>query len=82
MIGFFHAWQITGDEQYLQQSTSAWPFIQQHILDKKNGEWYWGIQKDDSVMNEDKVGIWKCPYHNSRACIELLRRIKKLESDS
>ena len=82
MIGFFNAWQITGDEKYLQQSNSAWHFIQQHILDKKNGEWYWGIQKDDSVMNEDKVGIWKCPYHNSRACIELLRRIKKLESDS
>lgn len=82
MIGFFNVWQITGDEKYLQLSYSAWHFIQQHILDKKNGEWFWGVHKDYSVMNEDKVGTWKCPYHNSRACIELLRRIKKINSNS
>ncbi|HUZ59092.1 MAG TPA: AGE family epimerase/isomerase [Hanamia sp.] len=82
MIGFFNAWQITGDEKYLRQSYSAWLFIQQHIIDQKNGEWFWGIQKDYSVMNEDKVGLWKCPYHNSRACIELIRRMKKIELDS
>lgn len=82
MVGFFNAWQITGDEKYLQQSYSAWNFIQQHIIDKKNGEWFWGIKKDYSVMDEDKVGIWKCPYHNSRACMELITRIKKINSNS
>ncbi len=81
MIGFFNAWQITGDEKYLQHSLSSWYFTQQHILDRKNGEWFWGIHKNYCVMNEDKVGIWKCPYHNSRACIELIRRIQKVESD-
>jgi mannobiose 2-epimerase len=77
MVGFFNAWQITRDETFLQQSLKSWHFIQNHILDKKNGEWFWGIKKDGSVMNEDKVGIWKCPYHNSRACIELIKRMAK-----
>ena len=27
-------------------------------------------------MDEDKVGMWKGPYHNSRACMELITRIK------
>lgn len=80
MVGFFNAWQITGDETFLQQSLKSWQFIQKHILDKKNGEWFWGIKENKSVMDEDKAGIWKCPYHNSRACIELIKRIKNIIS--
>ncbi|HSN07715.1 MAG TPA: AGE family epimerase/isomerase [Hanamia sp.] len=81
MVGFFNAWQITGDENFLQESLKCWQFVQKHILDKKNGEWFWGIKENKSIMDEDKVGIWKCPYHNSRACIELIKRIKNIISD-
>ncbi len=80
MVGFFNAWQITGNEKYLLQSVSSWHFIQQYMVDQKNGEWFWGIKEDYSIMNEDKAGIWKCPYHNGRACIELIKRIKKIIS--
>jgi mannobiose 2-epimerase len=49
------------------------------MLDKAGGEWYWGVQEDYSIMKEeDKVGIWKCPYHNSRACVEVSQRLKKI----
>ncbi len=51
--------------------------LKQHIIDKKNGEWFWGVTENYDIMNEDKVGIWKCPYHNSRACIEIIGRINK-----
>jgi len=78
MIGFFNAWEITNNEEYFDKSVSGWHFIKEHIIDTENGEWFWGINKDNSVMNEDKVGIWKCPYHNGRACIELIKRIDKL----
>ena len=44
MVGFFNAWQITGGEKFLQRSLSIWDFIQQHIRDQKNGEWFWGIK--------------------------------------
>lgn len=77
MVGFFNAWQISEQEQYLKASCKSWRFVQRHILDIKNGEWLWGVYEDGSLMeNEDKVGLWKCPYHNTRACIELIRRIK------
>lgn len=76
MVGFYNTYQITGDEKWLDLSTRSWEFVKQHILDKKNGEWFWGIYADGSVMTtEDKVGLWKCPYHNSRACLEVMRRI-------
>jgi mannobiose 2-epimerase len=78
MIGFFNAWQLTGNEDYLEKSVNSWKFTKKYILDKMNGEWFWGIKEDYSRMEEDKVGIWKCPYHNTRACIELIRRIDKM----
>jgi mannobiose 2-epimerase len=47
--------------------------------DKTCGEWYWGVNEDYTPMDEeDKVGIWKCPYHNSRACIEIIKRTNSI----
>ena len=78
MIGFFNAWQITGDEKYLNLSISNWDFVKDKILDKNNGEWFWGVNAYGWIMrSEDKAGLWKCPYHNSRACIEIIKRIKQ-----
>ncbi|MBC7628205.1 AGE family epimerase/isomerase [Ferruginibacter sp.] len=76
MIGFFTAWQISGDLQYLHQSINSWQFVKNTIKDTKNGEWFWGVDAYNVPMQgQDKVGLWKCPYHNSRACIELINRI-------
>ncbi|MEO6638287.1 MAG: AGE family epimerase/isomerase [Ginsengibacter sp.] len=77
MVGFYNAWQITNDNSWLQRSFQSWQFIKDYILDKKNGEWFWGVKERYEVMDEDKVGIWKCPYHNSRACIEIIKRINR-----
>jgi mannobiose 2-epimerase len=80
MIGFFNAWQLSGDGKYLQLALNSWAFVKDKILDKQNGEWFWGIRADGSIMpGEDKAGLWKCPYHNSRACIEIINRIKILK---
>ncbi len=77
MVGFFNAWQLTNDEKYLDYVLNNWQFIQQYIIDKKRGEWFWGVNADHSIMEgQDKVGFWKCPYHNTRACMEIIKRIK------
>ncbi|MUV02401.1 N-acyl-D-glucosamine 2-epimerase [Flavobacterium rakeshii] len=74
-IGLVNAWQLTGDKKYLDLTQKNWEFVQQYILDKTNGEWVWGVNKDYSLIEKDKAGFWKCPYHNSRACIELIKRL-------
>lgn len=75
MVGYLNTYQITDDESYLKRVFGLWSFIQKHLLDKDKGEWFWGVWDDYSKMEEDKIGFWKCPYHNARACMEILRRI-------
>lgn len=76
LIGFYNAYQLTGNENYLTIVYDNWKFIKKYILDKQNGEWFWGIYSDYSKMKKDKAGFWKCPYHNARACLELIERIQ------
>jgi mannose/cellobiose epimerase-like protein (N-acyl-D-glucosamine 2-epimerase family) len=51
-------------------------YILHHLVDYNHGEWYWAILPDGSIDQEnDKAGLWKCPYHNSRMCFEIIERL-------
>ena len=79
MVGFLNAYQLTLEDSFWEKSWNSWQFIQKYLLDKEKGEWIWGVLDDYSRMqSEDKVGFWKCPYHNARACLEVVNRCKKL----
>ena len=81
VVGFFNAYQISGDERFLELSIRAWDYIESKIVDHHHGEWYakltpagrpYTAQEDSDAC---LVGPWKCPYHNSRACFEMLARL-------
>ncbi|WP_427874922.1 AGE family epimerase/isomerase [Flavobacterium sp. MMS24-S5] len=76
LIGFYNAYQLTGKEEYLDIVYRNWKFIKKYMIDQQNGEWHWGVYDDYSLIKKDKAGFWKCPYHNSRACLELIHRIE------
>lgn len=78
MVGFFHAFQQTKNEYYALRTASLWSFIQENIIDHDGGEWFWSVT-ETGIKNtkDDKAGFWKCPYHNSRMCLEMIRRIEK-----
>lgn len=83
MVGYINAWQLTEKMQYLNEAKKVWNFIDQFIVDQENGEWFWRVDKDGSPNLEDeKVGFWKCPYHNTRALIEACTRLKTYRVDS
>lgn len=76
MVGFFNAWQVSADDRFIGESIRVWEYVKANILDRSSGEWVWGRDENGHVMKaEDKAGLWKCPYHNSRACLELIKRI-------
>lgn len=77
VVGFYNAYQQTGDSKYLQMSTRLWEFARDHLLDRKGGEWFWHVDAAGKpILADCKVGFWKCPYHNGRACMEIMHRIQ------
>jgi len=76
VVGFLNAYQLSGKDQFRAAAEHSWDFIDKYIVDHKNGEWFWKVSRD-LIPSTDryKVDLWKCPYHNSRACLEVMTRL-------
>lgn len=78
LVGLVNAWQLSNNINYLSHAEKIWHYIDNNIIDKKNQEWFWKVNNEGKTdTNDEKVGFWKCPYHNSRAMIEVAQRLKK-----
>ena len=75
VVGWFNLYQHFGDTEALDRALRCWKYIKTQIIDWDNGEWHWSRHPDGSLNNvDDKAGFWKCPYHNSRMCLEVIER--------
>ena len=76
MVGFLNAFQLTGQGHFREAADRSWEFIEKYIVDHERGEWFWKVSRD-RVPSSDKYKIdpWKCPYHNSRTCFEVMARL-------
>jgi mannobiose 2-epimerase len=79
VVGFLNAYSLNGDQRFLEASLSAWSFIQNHIVDRKHGDWFWAVDEAGRPLDREKAGPWKAPYHSGRMCLEILRRTPKCE---
>jgi cellobiose epimerase len=81
MVGYLNSYQLSNNEKYLLQSIKSWEFIKNNLI-TPTGEWYWGTQGAENLPmpNQDKAGFWKCPYHNVRACLEVIKRLTLIEN--
>ena len=79
MVGFYNCYEKTGDEKYKKITETLWEYIKEYIIDKREGsEWFWDLNKDSKPESKKPiVEPWKCPYHNGRMCMEIIRRTSK-----
>ena len=77
-VGFANAFQLSGNPVYLDASLKTWDYIEKNLIDRKNGDWFIGISKTGEVAGPTKISFWKCPYHNGRACMELIHRFHSI----
>lgn len=77
VVGFLNGYQKDKDRsEYLKVAEDIWQYIKTYLIDTREGsEWYWLLDREGRPY-EDKpiVEPWKCPYHNGRMCIEVIRR--------
>lgn len=75
VIGHVNLYQYFNDKDALTVAKDCWTYIDKHLVDHVNGEWHWAISDDGQInLDDDKAGFWKCPYHNSRMCLEIIER--------
>lgn len=77
LMGFLNGYQLDPTHtEYLEAARSVWRFIREHLIDKRPGsEWFWDVDKEGkSVSGKPIVEPWKCPYHNGRMCLEVIKR--------
>lgn len=77
IVGFINAWQKNKQEVFwLEAAEDVWNYIKEYLIDKREGsEWYWSVDENGEPIEKPIVEPWKCPYHNGRMCIEVIRRI-------
>jgi mannobiose 2-epimerase len=77
VTGFYNAFQMHPEKDlYKNASEAIWKFIQTHVIDPKSGEWIENIYPESSVQPAQALAHpWKCPYHNGRMCIEMIKRL-------
>lgn len=83
VVGLINGFELTGNHKWLKTADGCVDFILGNLVDKQNGEWHWGVYADGLInKTDDKAGFWKCPYHNGRMCLEVLRRAESILKNS
>lgn len=81
VIGFLNGYQRDQRHaEYLEAALRQWEFIKEYVIDKREGsEWFWEVDKNGKPYPDRPiVEPWKCPYHNGRMCMEIMRRAEEL----
>lgn len=76
VLGFVNLWQKCGEAAYRNAAADIFHFIEEKLVDKRSGsEWFWSLDANGNpIPGKPIVEPWKCPYHNGRMCMELIRK--------
>ena len=93
VVGFLNAYQISGEPRYFAAAQRSWKFIQGKLVDREHGDWHNTLRRDGTpILSQTgllgrkypsaKQSVWKCPYHNSRSCFEVIERVAILSGEA
>lgn len=76
IVGFINMYNRTGYKSYKTIAEELWAYTKRYIVDKREGgEWHAVLDEYGKPLYDPIVEPWKTPYHNLRACIEVVNRL-------
>lgn len=82
VVGFFRNFARSGQLDYLSASKKLFQYIKTYFINQKRGEWFWLINSENKPdLSKPLVCNWKCPYHNGRMCMEMIKELRCLGID-
>ncbi len=84
VIGFLNAAEYAARhseqmvcKRMIDNACAVYANIKAQQIDRRDGgEWYAELEPDGTPRPaNDMAGPWKCPYHNGRMCMEIMRRV-------
>lgn len=77
IVGFYNAYQRNKEQVFLDAAWAIWNYTKTYFVDKREGSEWLNERFYDKSINEELpvASSWKCPYHNARMCLEMMRRL-------
>ena len=73
VVGNLWLWKYHSDADGARRAAACWKYIRERLVDADGKEWWWAILPDGTPdLEHPKAGFWKCPYHNTRMCLQVL----------
>jgi mannobiose 2-epimerase len=77
LVSALTMFELMGEPQYVDVFERTWEFVDRTQTDWRFGEWHEAVSPDGQPSG-GKAHAWKAGYHNGRALLESLERIRLL----
>ena len=78
VVGFLNAWELTGEEKFLDAANQCFDYINDHFVDKKNGGWFPFLTPEGvPILSANKADGYTCPQTSARMSLEIIERYRK-----
>jgi mannobiose 2-epimerase len=80
MVSALAMHRLTSDRRYYEVFEKTWHFVDRHMIDWQDGEWFHTITPDGTPEGP-KASEWKAGYHTGRAVLECLHLLRALRAN-
>ncbi len=82
IIATLMAYELTGDEKYMDMHKQIHDWTFKHFPDKEYGEWYGYLHRDGRISTPLKGNIWKGPFHIPRMHLMAWKTLESINKKS